>query len=240
MQATPSSPHPHYPALAQQLLYAARTGEPTDSLVQLLAAADTGVLLQQLAGDDQRKAFWLNVYNAFVHQALRTHPDQYRQRSRFFSRKRMTIAGHPLSLDEVEHGILRRSRNKWSLGYVGKLFPSAFEKKFRVHHIDYRIHFALNCGARSCPPIAFYDPGKIDQQLDLATRAYLSSEAEYNAATNTVYLPAILSWFRGDFGGKKGIRQLLHRQGLVPNGKKPTIRFKKYDWSLYLDNFAGG
>lgn len=231
---------PVYTGIAQELLYAARTGEPTEAYVQQLAAADADTLFRQLATDDQRKAFWLNVYNAFVQCALRRNKDQYRRRSQFFSRKLMTIAGQPLSLDDVEHGILRRSRNKWSLGYVGKVFPSAFEKRFRIDRIDYRIHFALNCGARSCPPIAFYDPGKIEQQLELATRAYLGTEAEYNAATNTVHLPAIMSWFRGDFGGKKGIRQLLYRQGTVPKDAHPAIRFKKYDWSLYLDNFAGG
>lgn len=228
---------PDYTALAQELLYAVRTGEPADTCLQLLAAADADTLLVQLATDDQRKAFWLNIYNAFVQRALRTNPNQYLRRGAFFSRKLMTIAGQPLSLDDVEHGILRRSRNKWSLGYMGKLFPAAFEKKFRVNQPDYRIHFALNCGARSCPAIAFYEPARINQQLDLAARAYLGTEAEYDAATNTVHLPAIMSWFRADFGGKKGIRELLYRQGVVPTGKKPGIRFRKYDWSLYLDNF---
>ena len=38
-----------------------------------------------------------------------------------------------------------------------------------VDVIDFRIHFALNCGAKSCPPIAFYSYDKINDQLDLAT-----------------------------------------------------------------------
>ena len=80
-----------------------------------------------------------------------------------------------MSLDDIEHGILRRSKIKWSEGYFNKLFPSKFEKENRVNKVDYRIHFALNCGARSCPPIAFYDPEKLDKQLDVATMIYLKS-----------------------------------------------------------------
>jgi hypothetical protein len=106
-------------------------------------------------------------------------------------------------LDDIEHGILRRSKVKWSFGYFNKLFPSAFEKKHRVDTLDYRIHFSLNCGAISCPPIAFYKPEQLDKQLEVATKVYLSGEAAYNEADNTVALPALMGWFRGDFGGKK-------------------------------------
>ena len=106
-------------------------------------------------------------------------------------------------MDDIEHGILRRSKVKWSFGYFNKLFPSAFEKKHRVDTLDYRIHFSLNCGATSCPPIAFYKPEQLDKQLEVATKVYLSGEAAYNEADNTVALPALMGWFRGVFGGKK-------------------------------------
>lgn len=46
-----------------------------------------------------------------------------------------------------------------------------------------------------------------------------------------------MGWFRGDFGGKKGILKLLWQAGEVLAGKQPKITFKKYDWNLYLDNF---
>ncbi|MFW1581992.1 DUF547 domain-containing protein, partial [Vibrio parahaemolyticus] len=65
---------------------------------------------------------------------------------------------------------------------------------------------ALNCGAKSCPPIAFYDDAKLDAQLDIATKAYLIGSVTYDSNANKVYVPALLSWFRGDFGGKKGER----------------------------------
>jgi len=123
------------------------------------------------------------------------------------------------------------------MGYFKKLFPGKIEKQLRVDRLDYRLHFALNCGAKSCPPIAFYKPENINQQLDLATKAYLRGEAEYNEATNTVKLPTLMSWFRRDFGGKKKMIQLLRQLSIVPADKNPKIKFKDYDWTLYLQNY---
>ncbi|MFZ8458418.1 DUF547 domain-containing protein, partial [Staphylococcus aureus] len=88
------------------------------------------------------------------------------------------------SYDDIEHGILRKSSIKWSLGYAKKWFPSTKEKLLRVNKVDYRIHFALNCGAKSCPPIAFYDDAKLDAQLDIATKAYLIGSVTYDSNAN--------------------------------------------------------
>ncbi len=110
-----------------------------------------------------------------------------------------------------------------------------FEKEQRVDTMYFRIHFALNCGAKSCPLIAFYQPEKIDAQLDMTTMAYLQGEAKYNEAENTVALPAIMGWFRGDFGGKKNMVGLLHHLQIVPKEKKTAIRFKKYNRKLFLE-----
>ena len=140
-------------------------------------------------------------------------------------------------MDDIEHGILRHSKIKWSLGHLNKLFPSKREKALRVDSLDYRLHFALNCGAKSCPPIAFYNAENLDAQLELATKAYLTSEAEYESAKNTVRLPKLMSWFRADFGGKKGIIKILQKYGLLAAGVKPAVEFKDYDWNLYLNNY---
>ncbi|HEX2532760.1 MAG TPA: DUF547 domain-containing protein [Chitinophagaceae bacterium] len=234
---TMAAPPADYTKLAQSLLYAVRTGEESAELRAALQAAHPDSLAAALTTDGQRTAFWLNLYNAYVQYLLKTNPDRYRKRSDFFTDRQIPVAGARLSLDAIEHGILRRSRTKWSLGYIGKLFPGAFEKKFRVDHPDYRIHFALNCGARSCPPIAYYVPEQLDRQLNLATANYLQGEALYDSARNRVHLPAIMSWFRADFGGRKGMYPLLERWKVIPAGARPKIRFKKYDWTLFLDNY---
>lgn len=225
--------------LSQQLLYAVKTGVATNELKDQLAQLKEELLATELSADASKKAFWLNIYNAFVQETLLQNPGQYKNRSAFYCKKFICIAGHHLSPDLVEHGILRRSRNKWSLGYAGKLFPSDFEKKHRVATIDCRIHFALNCGAASCPPIAFYEPGSIDRQLDIATAAYLGSEAEYIAAKNKVLLPSLMSWFRADFGGKAGIKKILIQHAVIPANTAERLKFsfKKYDWSLALSSY---
>ncbi|MCW3106022.1 MAG: hypothetical protein JWQ09_528 [Segetibacter sp.] len=222
---------------SQQLLLQAKTHESTDSLVKVVEDIPEIALNTQLTNDTYKKVFWINLYNAFTQVILARNPDRYKNRSSFFGDKQISIAGRKLSLDDIEHGLLRHSKIKWSLGHVNKLFPSAFEKKQRVDSVDYRIHFSLNCGAKSCPPIAFYSPDRLDKQLDMATKVYLQGEVEYNEKDNCVALPAIMGWFRGDFGGKKKMIELLHKLEIVPKDKNPAITFKKYNWSLFLENY---
>ncbi len=223
--------------VSQQLLYAAKTKSATDSLVKVVSTISDEMLSSQLTNDDLKKAFWINIYNAFTQVSLTKNPEKYKDRGSFFGEDQIEIAGKKLSLDDVEHGLLRRSKIKWALGHLNKWFPSSFEKKHRVDTLDYRIHFALNCGAKSCPPIAFYKPIQLGKQLNLATRAYLNGDAEYNELENIVMLPAIMGWFRGDFGGKKKMMLLLKKLEIVPEGKNPKIKFSSYDWNLFIENY---
>ena len=223
--------------LSQNFIYAAKTNEDAATYMQQLRELPYDSLLKTIATDDEKKAFWINLYNAFTYTSLHKNPEQYNNRRKFFGNKNIIIAGKAFSLDKIEHGILRRSKIKWSLGYLNKIFPGKTEKELRVDTLDYRLHFALNCGAKSCPPIAFYIPETIHLQLETATMAYLSGEAEYDSTTNVLKLPAILSWFRRDFGGKKKIVELLKTKQLLPSTVEPIIQFKQYDWTLYPDNF---
>ncbi len=223
--------------LSQQFIYAAKTGEPTDSLEGAFKNLPYNDLKNNLKSDDEKKAFWINLYNGYTQIILKKDPEKYKSRNRFFKSKQILIGGKLFSLDDIEHGILRRSKIKLSLGYLNKIFPGKTEKELRVDQLDYRIHFALNCGAKSCPPIAFYNPENLNPQLDLATKAYLSGEAEYDRDKNIVSLPALMGWFRRDFGGKKKMKQLLKKLSIIPEESNPKIKFKKYDWNLFLDHY---
>ncbi len=223
--------------LSQEFMYAAKTGEETSGFISQFQLLSMENLQSTIKTDDEKKALWINLYNAYTQAALKKNPEQYKSRSKFFGSKQITIAGKKFSLDDMEHGILRRSKIKWSLGHLNKLFPGKTEKALRVDKLDYRLHFALNCGAKSCPPIAFYKPENINQQLDLATNAYLRGESEYDETNNTIKLPTLMSWFCRDFGGKKKMIELLKELSIVPNDKKPRIKFKTYDWTLYLQNY---
>ncbi|MDQ6762434.1 MAG: DUF547 domain-containing protein [Bacteroidota bacterium] len=224
-------------SLSQQFIYAAKTGESVDSQITKLKNLPYNELKNGLASDAEKKAFWINLYNGYTQMILKSDPDKYKDRNKFFKAKQIEVAGKIFSLDDIEHGILRRSKIKWSLGYLNKLFPGKTEKDLRVDTLDYRIHFALNCGAKSCPPIAFYNPENLNQQLDLATKSYLAGEAEYNAENNVVKLPALMNWFRRDFGGKKKMKLLLKKIKIIPEESNPKIKFKKYDWDLFLDHY---
>lgn len=220
--------------LSVSFLEASRRGEGAFERRQL-ARISRDELASALPDDRHREAFWINVYNAYIQLLLRGQPGAYRHRGRFFAKHQLIVARKRLSLNDIEHGILRRSMFGYSLGYVPNPFPGKFERRFRLEHRDPRVHFALNCGARSCPPIAAYTPGEVDQQLDRATSSYLRSETKYDPANDVVRVPRILSWFRGDFGGKKGILDLLRQQQLIPEAATPTLKFGTYDWALTLD-----
>ena len=234
---TESGPVNKYNELSQQFIYAAKTDNDVSQQINELANLDFDSLAKTLSTDDLRKAFWINLYNGFTQYFLKKDPGRYKSRGKFFKAKQINVAGINWSLDQIEHDILRRSKIKWSLGYLNKIFVSKKIKKLRVDHLDYRIHFALNCGAKSCPPIAFYDPNHINQQLDVATRAYLTGEADYDSTNNKLELPAIMGWFRRDFKGKKNMLKLVKKLDIVPQDKYPHISFKKYDWNLYLNNY---
>ena len=223
--------------LSQDFMYAAKTGDETSGFIEQLKNISFDDLKTTIKTDDDKKAFWINLYNAYTQASLKKNPEQYKKRSQFFGSRQIEIAGKQFSLDDIEHGILRRSKIKWSLGYFNKLFPGKVEKQLRVDKLDYRLHFALNCGAKSCPPIAFYKPETINQQLDLATKAYLRSEAAYDETINTVKLPTLMNWFRRDFGGKRKMIDLLKKLSIIPADKNPKIKFKDYDWTLYLQNY---
>ena len=106
-----------------------------------------------------------------------------------------------------------------------------------VKKVDYRIHFALNCGAQSCPPIFFYTAESLEEQLNLATQSFLRSETDFDEKNKRVYLTALFKWFYADFGGRRGIRK-IYKDQLGKDLRPYKIKFKKYDWSDHLDNFA--
>ncbi len=220
--------------LSEQLLLAVKKHEPTFKIAVHLELMPEQKLSDALDSDARRLAFWLNLYNAFF-QILRTEhklgrPDIFRKRA-------IKIAGKSVSLDDIEHGILRRNRLKWGLGYLPDPFVRPFVRKMAVSKLDFRVHFALNCGARSCPPIAFFSPEKIERQLDMAMHAFLESETEVFPEKKEVNVSRLFQWFRGDFGGEPGIRRILAAT-LGDEVAAMRIGFRDYDWSEQLDNFT--
>ncbi len=176
--------------IAQDLLYATKVKKPYDEHLEALKNVTLSELQATLNTPDQQLSFWINIYNAFIQIEFAKTPNH--KPKDFFTRKCIPIAQTIVSFDFIEHGILRRSKFKYSLGYFNKLFPNKMEKTLRVQKVDYRIHFALNCGAKSCPPIAFYTPENINEQLDLATAAYLENESIYHPEKNSIEIAKLM------------------------------------------------
>ena len=224
-------------AVSAAWLDAVRLDAPTHEHEARLRDWPRDDLRDRLDADAARLAFWANVYNAAAQSVLAVSPEQWTARNQFFRAPIATVAGRDCSLDDIEHGLLRRSHPKWGLGYVPNPFPSNFERTFRVDERDPRVHFALNCGAAACPPIRSYSRERIDEQLDTATASYLEQEVAYDPGANAVELPRLLLWFRGDFGGARGIRRLLRRFDCIPHGADPSFTYRSYDWSLDAGNW---
>ena len=219
--------------LSEKFLYAVKTEAVTDSLEAELTSLKMNELISGLSNDNARKTFWINIYNAYF-QILAIR--EKKSRPKIFTKRLIRIAGHSFSLDDIEHGILRKYRWKYSMGYLSEFLPSKLIKKLAVSTIDYRIHFTLNCGAKSCPPIAFYEYENIEQQLNIATKTFLRSETEADTLNKILHTSKILQWYKGDFGGKKGILSLLEKV-LNQNFTGYEIRFKDYNWSAHLKNY---
>ena len=229
---------PDYLEIAEAMLLQVKKQQPTALYEEKLANADPNELHKQLNDDNKRKAFWINVYNAFVQISLQKNPAQFESRGKFFAGDQFVVANEKLSLDKIEHGIIRGSRSKLTLGLTKKLFVDQFEKKFRVKKRDGRIHFALNCGAKSCPPVAVYQANRIDEQLNKSTKLFLTQNSKFEAEANIVNTTVLFSWFRGDFGGFKGVKQHFLKQfNVIPENVNPKLKFTKYDWTLSLGNF---
>ncbi|MXV61913.1 DUF547 domain-containing protein [Natronorubrum sp. JWXQ-INN-674] len=205
-----------------------RRNAPTPYL-NALAEADASDLETVRTDRQAGLAFWLNVYNAATQLLLDRRPALFESRVRFFRANAITIAGTALSLDDIEHGILRGSRSKYGLGYLPRLERTGLNKTYRLE-ADPRIHFALNCGAASCPAILAYEPDSIDDQLDESTHAYLDEHVEYDAERGRVRVPRLCLWFVGDFGGRSGIRRFLREFDQILPESSPSLRFVSYDW----------
>lgn len=219
--------------LSENLLYNVKTEEATTEIESKLATIDKGRLIEGLNNDDAIKTFWINIYNAWYQiLALR----EKKKNPVIFRGKLILIAGRKFSLDDIEHGILRKYRWKYSKGYLPKFFPGKLIKQLAVSKIDYRIHFALNCGAKSCPPIAFYSYENIDKQLTIAKKSFLSTDIEIDDAQSEIRVTKIMDWFIADFGGKKGIRNII-KEVFQKDVTAYTIKFKPYNWDEALHNF---
>ncbi len=157
----------------------------------------------------------------------------------FFRQAAYIVGSQRMSCDDIEHGILRANRGHPL--YPGRQFRSSDPRlKWVIEPFDMRVHFALNCASRSCPPIRAYLPENLDSQLEFATRSYLAADVQILPEKNTLHLSSIFKWFAADFGRREGtIKFVLSHLSdgtellwLSKARDRVSLRYKPYDWNL--------
>jgi hypothetical protein len=149
------------------------------------------------------------------------------------------VGGYRISLDDIENGILRGNRGHPFI--PGRQFAAADPRlSWMIWPPEPRIHFALNCASRSCPPFQVYTADQIESQLDLAARSFVDVNVKLNPAKQLLVVSSIFHWFKGDFGGQDGIISFIidhlpydgRRAWLTKYKDIIRLRYKPYDWRL--------
>jgi hypothetical protein len=154
-----------------------RNRNPLDAYLQSLET-----ISEEVSNDWQEAdwiAFWINAYNARTLQVIIDHYPVEGIKKIPGAWKKLTfpVLGKERTLDEIEHGILR--------------------KKYR----EPRIHMALVCAAKSCPKLRGepYVASRLDEQLADQSRDFLSRPSHLRIDGKYVYLSPIFKWFKRDF-----------------------------------------
>lgn len=186
--------------------------------------------LKELKTDSEKKAFWINAYNALCVQTLIDSglPKEVPHAAFFgknnFTQRTYSIAGKIRSLDDIEHGILR--------------------KEFK----DNRVHAALVCGASSCPrlrPEAYIEKD-LDRQLDEEVRSWVQVEKTKDGERKNyldqkkgfLFVSKIYDWFKEDFGGNdEGVLKFIKRYANDSDREfleknKVKLSYLTYSWRL--------
>lgn len=83
-----------------------------------------------------------------------------------------------------------------------------------------------------CPPIAAYTASDIDSELNTSTRSFLAQSSADDQDADQIWVTRLFLYYRGDFGGRRGIYEFLEQYDVLNNGDRPRVRYKPYDWTL--------
>ena len=177
--------------------------KPLDDYIQSLEHPSTAGW-----GEQDWIAFWINAYNARTLQVVIDHypVEGIKKIPGAWKKLKAPILGKERTLDEIEHGILRKE------------------------YSEPRIHMALVCAARSCPKLRNepYAGQRLNEQLADQSRDFLSHPDRFKVDGKVVRISPIFKWFKKDFGSVPGFLSQYSGQDVA--GLK--IKYQHYDWSL--------
>lgn len=216
-----------------QYLQLVRLSESMNERISEVEKKISGLSVDEISilGDIEKKCFWCNIYNAVVRKEMKFHnryPKNTLQKIRFFYRTNLSVAGHNVSLQKIEHSILRRGRPSFGMGYIKLPQISNFKKRVQPNELDNRIHFLLNCGAKSCPRVRPLTKDNYECEVENLAESYIQRETVVNKSN--IIVPRIFLWYLGDFDGRRGVKNTI-RQYLDEETEDKNIEFDSYDWS---------
>lgn len=200
-----------------------RVAAPDKQALKGYIRALQSVKVTSLKSDEQR-AFWANLYNAVTIDVILTHypvksiKDISLGGSLFSSgpwkKPLVTVEGRQLSLDNIEHDILRKV---WR---------------------DPRVHYSVNCASIGCPNLmtAAFTGATLDAMLTQGARDYVNHPRGVSVSGTQARLSSIYSWFSEDFGNQAQLLQHLKAYAAPPLkaqlDRVTAIAGYDYDWSL--------
>ena len=158
-------------------------------------------------------SYWINLYNAYTVKLILDHyPVQ--------SIKDINSGGGPWDLLWIHIGTKTYS--------LKQIENDIIRMQFR----DPRVHFALNCGARSCPPLLSeaFDPVKLEAQLNGCTQSFIQNTVFNQTTQPTVRLSSIFDWYMADFG--PDLFAFLNQYATTPINAGTKIEYLDFDWSI--------
>ncbi len=194
--------------------------EASDDLASYLAAMQA-VAIEDF-GPDEQFAFWVNLYNAAtVDVILKNLPlDSIRDIGLLgtgpWKDDAVTVSGRTLSLDNIEHDILRP---EWQ---------------------DVRIHYAVNCASIGCPNLAkeAYTGAKLEEMLEAASKAYVNHPRGFGGTPDQIIASNIFDWYQDDWGSVQDVLDHAREYAEGPTAEllegAEGISGYDYDWGLNL------
>jgi len=167
---------------------------------------------QNIWHKNEKLAYWINAYNAFTIKLVLDHyPIQSIRdldNGKVWERIWITLGSDTYSLNQIENEIIR------------------------IQFTEPRIHFALNCAAKSCPPLLneAFETVNVDAQLDKQAKRFINNP-QFNEINSTgIKISKLFSWYKGDF--KPDLITFLNRYLSIPITDGTKVEYLPYDWGL--------
>jgi hypothetical protein len=198
-----------------------KTEPKLDLYLQILSSTDP----DKLKDDNEKIAFWINVYNAFTIKAV---ADNYPIESINDLHKGGRILGHILSTTIWDEDFIGINGKKYSLNDVEH---EILRKDFN----EPRIHFAIVCASISCPVLRneAFTAEKLEDQLQDQSLIFFNDRTKnkFDTENNIAYISKILDWFEEDFGNNEQ-EVLIFVSNFTDEETASDIRNNRNDWSI--------